>query len=295
MTPDALDQFFESGRHHVDYVSSGRVGASILSLHRGGRSTSAAASGASYCPWPTVEQVVGIDVSPAMLAEAQKNCAERGISNVALVPSDDDLSAVEGTFDLIHSCLVFQHVDVPRGRRLFELLLDRLAPDGVGAIHVTFGKSHLATTWGQVLSVPGTERSFEAPEPPPDLDPEMQMNPYNLSELAFLMQRAGVRQFHSHFTDHGGELGVFSVLHEAGCLRFTLIASTAPHRHRPRRDPHAGDRTRYRCRLETNRRSEPFWGVLSEDGYRQEAMDDGGRLRSSCEPARSTSATCSGS
>ena len=35
------------------------------------------------------------------------------------------------------------------------------------------------------------------------------MNPYSLSELAFMLQSAGVTQFHTAFTDHGGELGVF--------------------------------------------------------------------------------------
>ena len=40
-------------------------------------------------------------------------------------------------------------------------------------------------------------------------DPEMQMNPYQLSELAFLLQSAGIPGFQAQFTDHGGELGVF--------------------------------------------------------------------------------------
>jgi hypothetical protein len=40
-------------------------------------------------------------------------------------------------------------------------------------------------------------------------DPQMLMNPYNLSEIAFLMQSSGVNKFDAEFTDHGGELGVF--------------------------------------------------------------------------------------
>ena len=40
-------------------------------------------------------------------------------------------------------------------------------------------------------------------------DPEIQMNPYNMNEILFLMQCEGVQQLHVEFSDHGGELGVF--------------------------------------------------------------------------------------
>ena len=40
-------------------------------------------------------------------------------------------------------------------------------------------------------------------------DPEMQMNSYNLNHLLFAMQCSGITRFHTDFTDHGGELGVF--------------------------------------------------------------------------------------
>jgi len=42
----------------------------------------------------------------------------------------------------------------------------------------------------------------------PSPDPEMQMNPYNVNELLFLIQRSGVKQYYAEFTDHGGELGI---------------------------------------------------------------------------------------
>jgi SAM-dependent methyltransferase len=223
MTPEAKAAFFESGRHHVGYVlqtcrqlNAAFAPQRVLDFGCGvGRVLLPLAE--------VVERVVGVDVSPAMLAEARKNCAEQGLGNVELLPSDDELSAVEGLFDLVHSCIVFQHIDIPRGRRLFSLLLDRLAPGGMGAIHVTFGKAHLAQTWGQPPMEPVKPIQPATAGPVgfvfrqqssrvsrhPDGDPEMQMNSYNLSELAFAMQRSGVRQFQAQFTDHGGELGVF--------------------------------------------------------------------------------------
>jgi hypothetical protein len=49
----------------------------------------------------------------------------------------------------------------------------------------------------------------EIPQAEEPADPEMQMNYYNLSELTFVLQRAGVRWFHTELTDHGGALGAF--------------------------------------------------------------------------------------
>src|SRR5262249_47032833 len=45
------------------------------------------------------ELVVGVDVSDTMLREARDNCNSRGLHNVSLVKGDDQLSAVNGTFD----------------------------------------------------------------------------------------------------------------------------------------------------------------------------------------------------
>ena len=45
-----------------------------------------------------------------------------------LVRSDDTLSAVEGSFDLVHSCIVLQHIEIPRGRQLFAQLVGKVRP-----------------------------------------------------------------------------------------------------------------------------------------------------------------------
>ena len=103
----------------------------------------------------------------------------------------------------------------------------RLEP---GAVHVTTAKAYHPGTFGQppapaVLTPPATTASNgstlrglfgrarqaigASADAAPQADPAMQMNPYNLSELGFLLQSAGIRRFHADFTDHGGELGVF--------------------------------------------------------------------------------------
>jgi SAM-dependent methyltransferase len=170
-----------------------------------------------------VAAVVGVDVSPDMLAEARRNCDLHGLANVELLPSDDTLSAVTGSFDLVHSCITFQHIDVPRGRRLFARLIELLADNGIGAIQITYAKAYHPDSHGQPPApppppAPTTKIEGRAPaliravlgeNPAPPADPEMLMNPYNLSELAFMLQSAGVASFSVEFTDHGGELGVF--------------------------------------------------------------------------------------
>jgi SAM-dependent methyltransferase len=158
------------------------------------------------------EEVVGLDVSPSMLQEAQRNCGERQLSNVRLLKSDDDLTALTSKFDLIHSCIVFQHIPLERGRVIFSKLLEHLRPGGIGAIQLTYAKTHFASTYGIAPQAPApTVLSAEVSAQPTstDIDPEIQMNPYNINELLFLMQQHGIARFHVEFTDHGGELGVF--------------------------------------------------------------------------------------
>jgi 2-polyprenyl-3-methyl-5-hydroxy-6-metoxy-1,4-benzoquinol methylase len=164
------------------------------------------------------DEVVGLDVSKSMLEEARRNCDEQGLRNVRLCVSDDSLSAVSESFDLIHSCIVFQHIPLERGRAIFSKLLLHLRPGGVGAIHLTYSKTRFGSTHGlapvlspiAVSSGADTSSSETSiPAIPTGADPEIQMNPYNLNEILFLMQCRGVQQFHIEFSDHGGELGVF--------------------------------------------------------------------------------------
>ena len=227
----ARAEFFASGHWHAQcvlascrhYIDSAFAPRRILDFGCG--------VGRVLIPFAAVaEHVVGVDVSMSMLAEARRNCAELGLANVQLVLSDDDLSQVQGEFDLVHSAIVLQHIEVPRGRSLFRRLIDCLAPGGVAALQLTYGKSYHPDTLGQPASVAarpapqptattlsrllrrgaGAEDEERARTPEtPAADPAMQMNPYNLSEIAYLMQTAGIRRFHAEFTDHGGELGAF--------------------------------------------------------------------------------------
>jgi SAM-dependent methyltransferase len=209
MNDDAKREFFDSGKTHVDYIletirryiTPDFAPKSVLDFGCGvGRVVVALAAIADH--------VVGLDVSPSMLREAQINCDERALRNVVLRSSDDELSTLDGTFDLIHSFIVLQHVPVARGRKLVGNLLRYIRPTGIGAIHLTYSKSTFVATHGvpppepPAVQVAGERR-------PSGGDPEMQMNPYNTNEILFLLQNRGIQRLHAQFTNHGGELGMF--------------------------------------------------------------------------------------
>src|SRR5918993_1488073 len=98
----AIAEFFRSGEEHVEWLLQtirGRIDSAF-----GPRRTLDFGCGVGrfLIPFARIShRVVGVDVSGAMLREAQKNCEARGIVNVELAPSDDRLAHVHGTFDFI--------------------------------------------------------------------------------------------------------------------------------------------------------------------------------------------------
>jgi SAM-dependent methyltransferase len=203
----SVQEFFDSGRLHVNYVlttiqthiNADFVPHTVLDFGCG--------VGRLLLPFAAVaSEVLGLDVSVSMLREARKNCDERGLRNVRLLPSDDELSTLTENFDLIHSCIVLQHIPIKRGRAIFAKLLRHVRPGGVCAIQLTYSKAIFAATYG----VPPPKSAVAARQIAKDnSDPEIQMNPYNINEILWLMQNCGVTHFHTEFTDHGGELGLF--------------------------------------------------------------------------------------
>jgi len=216
LTPEAKAEFFESGRAHVDHVLA------MLRKHFDADYSPkrvldfGCGVGRLVVPFARVtEQVVGVDVSEAMLAEARRNCEEAGLHNTTFVVSDDALSKVEGEFDLVHSIIVFQHIAPERGREIFRRMLKRIAPGGAGAVQFTYAKARFAQNDGQPPEHAGVVRKLKSMVrralrmlSPAAADPEMQMNVYPLNELLFMLQSLGVHDVHCEFSDHAGELGV---------------------------------------------------------------------------------------
>lgn len=216
---EARQEFFESGQLHADGVLSAIRKHVIANFNPKSVLDFGCGVGRLIIPFARIAtEVVGLDVSPGMLREAQENCRLYGISNARLLLSDDSLSAVASQkFELVHSSIVMQHIPRDRGKLIFRNLLECVAPGGAVAVQLLYGKSSFASTYGIAPDpAPPTRpkwyelaRFLKAQPPPKPTEPEMQMNPYNVNELLFFMQMRGVTRFFSQFTDHTGELGLW--------------------------------------------------------------------------------------
>ena len=236
LTPDVKLEFFASGKRTVDnilavcrqHLDANFAPQRVLDFGCG--------VGRMVIPFSALaREVVGMDIAESMLAEARLNCEAQDCSNVTLVLSDDTLSRATGQFDLVYSCIVLQHVEVARGRKLFAELVGKVQPGGCGVIQVTFAwdkyeaelglvpdrqvvppaperHSQIKAFWRRAFERLGILRTAPVIEPLPKAvcpDPEMQMNYYNLGQLMFILERAGVQRVFSCFTNHSGAIGVF--------------------------------------------------------------------------------------
>ncbi|CAN5325851.1 hypothetical protein BH11PSE11_BH11PSE11_29070 [soil metagenome] len=155
-------------------------------------------------------QVTGVDVSDSMLKEAAKNCEARALGNVVLVKSDDALSRLNGEYDFIHSFIVFQHIPAARGERIFEMLLSRLARGGVGVLHFKYGRDASSRRLVSFVkrTIPFASNFINLFKGREFLAPQIEMNAYDLNRLFLSLQKSGVRDCHTAFTDHEGEAGI---------------------------------------------------------------------------------------
>jgi 2-polyprenyl-3-methyl-5-hydroxy-6-metoxy-1,4-benzoquinol methylase len=222
LTDDALEQFFASGKAYVQFVLE-RIRAHLDRSFTPRKVLDFGCGvGRLLIPFAArSETAVGMDVSESMLQEARRRCADYGLTNVQLVRSDDDLSNLTGSFDLINSYIVLQHIPPARGEVIAGNLLRRLEDGGIGVLHFTYDKPPVvneqaersprarsyASTAGDAL-----RRRFRGLlrwlAPPPRRPREMQMNAYNLNSVLAGLQSAGIRRMHVEFTNHDGCYGV---------------------------------------------------------------------------------------
>jgi len=223
LTEEALDEFYETGEKYADLllqtvrdrVDPGFAPERVLDFGCGvGR---VAIPLAKRC-----ELVVGVDVSPGMLAEARARCSSLGISNARFVRADDSLSGIVKTFDLIHAFIVMQHVPPRRGMVIVRGLIDHLTERGVGVLHFGYGEKQRPPPGagtplagrikhrlrraargvaGPLVSRirPRVDRSGPAP---------IRSYSYDLNAIFRTVQEAGARRVHVEYTNHAGLYGV---------------------------------------------------------------------------------------
>ena len=150
------------------------------------------------------DEVVGVDVSPAILAKAQSDCQQMGVANARFLLTDDELSAVSGAFDLVHTFIVLQHIRPRRGYKIIESLLSRLAPNGIGALEMTYQRDatpHVELAYRLCTRMPLLTRLLNVlvlKRPAGQLLAEM--NEYDLGRVMTILCDHGCQRVHLDFS-----------------------------------------------------------------------------------------------
>jgi SAM-dependent methyltransferase len=161
-------------------------------------------------------EVVGVDVSPEMLRLCAEHAKEAGVANLTLVESDDELSAVKGTFNFVNTYIVLQHIPPQRGIALIQKLLSKAENNGVVALQLTYGKArrHLVHEEGRSGYFRRDGGTLVELAPRADLRPEgsITMYDYDLNQVMAVIQEATKYPMAVKPTDDDGHIGVQIVL-----------------------------------------------------------------------------------
>jgi 2-polyprenyl-3-methyl-5-hydroxy-6-metoxy-1,4-benzoquinol methylase len=123
------------------------------------------------------EHVYGLDVSPAVLREADRTARSRNLANVDWMQADR-LAELSGRYDMVCSFFVFQHIPPREGERILETLVRGLRSGGVGAIHLTVAPGLRRLDLGYLYR---------------------RMNSYSLSRVGKLLADSSVTEWHAKF------------------------------------------------------------------------------------------------
>lgn len=154
------------------------------------------------------ERVIGVDVSERMLAEARRNCLEAGAANVDFMTATSFLANPDAVCaaDFVHSYIVFQHIAPTLGLHVTEVLLRRLVPGGMGALHYSLGRE---TTLAQrVINplrrwVPLANALVNVARGRPSGEPLVPVFDYDVAALLRLFQRHGCMPVCLQYERHG--------------------------------------------------------------------------------------------
>jgi ubiquinone/menaquinone biosynthesis C-methylase UbiE len=207
----AIQEFFSSGERHVEHLYE-VIRKAIRPEFQPARVLDyGCGTGRLVIPFSARAQtVVGIDISTGMLKKARGNCDKFGASSAQLLHLDEMPSLAPGSFDFVHSFIVFQHIPVAEGELILHELIELLAEGGIGALHFTYSRPRsvlkraaLALRYrfrivhklvnlikGRSLSAPG-----------------MQMNEYSMNRIFNILMDAHCTIMRVEFSDHSGARG----------------------------------------------------------------------------------------
>lgn len=214
LSADSRREFFESGEAHLQWVIE-MVRANVDPGFAPTRAVDLGCGvGRVLVPLAGLcREAVGVDVAASMLREAGKNLANAGVK-AELVLGNESLSRLHGTFDFVHSYIVFQHVPPHRGEKICAALLGKLRPGGVAALHFSYrtplSAKQKALRWGRQRT-PVVGAVVNLLKRRAVSSPYMELFEYDLASIFEMFRAVGCPELHLRFTDHGGLLGVFIV------------------------------------------------------------------------------------
>ena len=191
------DEFFATGRSFVGQVLE-RYERHFGELPRGRALDHGCGVGRLTFPLAAeFSSVVGLDISPSMLAEAEANAREFAAANVQFARADDRLSNADGEFDFVNSYITLQHIPVRRGLSILSRLIDKVRPGGGFHVHLSIrtDRRRARALWWASHHIPGVKiwqnvmagRAWNAPA--------MQMNNYPLAAVITQMSAQGIGEF----------------------------------------------------------------------------------------------------
>jgi SAM-dependent methyltransferase len=192
LSDTTLQKFFRSGEVHIAELLSSieRIGTAPL---KGRVLDFGCGVGRLLLPLAgSFREAVGIDVSEGMLTECRKNVGDRQLQNVVLSRQIPNLE-----FDLVHSALVFQHINVVRGCEIILECWSRVAPGGLLAVQLPIQLIGSRATWRlrqlrkglPILQIPYNILSGRRWN-----RPGVQMNIYDLNALSAKLLDSGAKQ-----------------------------------------------------------------------------------------------------
>ena len=206
MTKEVKDQFFESGEQHISYVFD--TIHTYLDTDFDAETALDYGCGTARCTIPLAqrcEKVIGLDVSEAMLAEAELNCKELKVDNVSLSYSDH-LEQESELYDLVHCFIVFQHIPPVKGEQIFSAMLNSLKQGGCIAVQFVYYREVSAAVkmmGGVRKRLPPVHALVNFLNKKPLNEPLMEKNCYDLNEIFHILQMHGCGNVHVAFQGKG--------------------------------------------------------------------------------------------
>jgi SAM-dependent methyltransferase len=189
------DEFFQFGREHIaerlDFIH--RIYGDVP---RGNALDFGCGVGRLMIPLASAYQhVAGVDISPGMIAEAKRNCAQQAVPNASFFSAIDEAVRAIGPVDLVNSSFVLQHIGIEQGFGIVRALLGALAPGGIAALHLTFDRGYPPAKEAMYQArrlVPGFAAAMNLLRGRKIAEPMMEMNNYPQGRLLRLYRECGL-------------------------------------------------------------------------------------------------------